>query len=204
MPIFFFSFFLRFYLFTHERHRERQRHRHREKQAPCGESDVGLDSRTPESWCERKAAAQPLSHPGAPYQGDFSNLKSISGSPWSSVLNAPQSLVCEAFQVLVLLRWLVSYQVTSKPVSVFTSVILTCMQSSVPALFALKPCSFLCLLLLLPRIPLFSFSFSCPFFPFRLTVSIIDCIWSLFCQHLALADSSCSINIRQRNELTLY
>ena len=34
-----------FYLFIHERHREkeRQRHRQREKQAPCRESDVGLD-----------------------------------------------------------------------------------------------------------------------------------------------------------------
>ena len=36
-----FSFFLRFYLFIHERHRERerQRHRQREKQAPCREPD---------------------------------------------------------------------------------------------------------------------------------------------------------------------
>ena len=40
------SFFLRFYLFIHERQRERetggQRHRQREKQASCRESDVGL------------------------------------------------------------------------------------------------------------------------------------------------------------------
>ena len=40
-------------------------HRQREKQAPCMESDVGLDPRTPESCTEPKAEAQPLSHPGA-------------------------------------------------------------------------------------------------------------------------------------------
>ena len=53
-------FFLRFYLFIHERHRERerergrerQRHREREKQVPCREPDVGLHS------------ASPASHPG--------------------------------------------------------------------------------------------------------------------------------------------
>ena len=45
--------------------RERQRHRQREKQAPSGEPDVGLDSRTPGSQPEPKADAQPLSHPGA-------------------------------------------------------------------------------------------------------------------------------------------
>ena len=63
-------FFLRFYLFIHERHRERkrerQRHRQREKQAPCREPDVGLDPRTPRSCPEPKADAQPLSHPGVP------------------------------------------------------------------------------------------------------------------------------------------
>ena len=37
------DFFLRFYLFIHERHRERQRHGQREKRAPCGEPDVGLN-----------------------------------------------------------------------------------------------------------------------------------------------------------------
>ena len=58
-----FLFFLRFYLFIHERHRERQRHRHREKQAPHGEHDVGLDPSTPGSCSEPKADAQPLSHP---------------------------------------------------------------------------------------------------------------------------------------------
>ena len=45
---------------------ERQRHRQREEQAPCGEPDVGLDPRTPESHPEPKADSQPLSHPGVP------------------------------------------------------------------------------------------------------------------------------------------
>ena len=45
---------------------ERQRHRQKEKQALCREPDVGLDPRTPGSWPELKADAQPLSHPGAP------------------------------------------------------------------------------------------------------------------------------------------
>ena len=42
-------FFLRFYLFIHDRHREREReaetYRQKEKQAPCREPDVGFDSR---------------------------------------------------------------------------------------------------------------------------------------------------------------
>ena len=59
----FFFFFLRFYLFIHERHTERdRRHRQREKQAPCREHDVGLDSRTPGSHPGPKADPQPLSH----------------------------------------------------------------------------------------------------------------------------------------------
>ena len=45
-----------------ERERERQRHRQREKQAPCGEPNVGLDSRTPGSRPELKADTQPLNH----------------------------------------------------------------------------------------------------------------------------------------------
>ena len=49
-----------------ETHRERQRHRQREKQAPCRESDVGLDPRTLGSHPEPKADAQPLSYPGIP------------------------------------------------------------------------------------------------------------------------------------------
>ena len=38
------TFFLSFYLFIHERHREREAE---EKQAPCRESDMGLDPRSP-------------------------------------------------------------------------------------------------------------------------------------------------------------
>ena len=49
------------------RHRERQRHRLREKQALGREPDAGLDPRTPGSWPELKADAQPLSHPGVPF-----------------------------------------------------------------------------------------------------------------------------------------
>ena len=73
-PKYFFELSILFYyflkiLFIHERHRERQRHRQRkEKQAPCRETDVGLDSRTPGSCPGLKAGAQPLSHPGIPDQ----------------------------------------------------------------------------------------------------------------------------------------
>ena len=50
-----------------ERERERQRHRQREKQAPCRESDVGLNPGTPGSHPGPKADTKPLSHPGIPY-----------------------------------------------------------------------------------------------------------------------------------------
>ena len=46
-------------------HRERQRHRQGEKQAPCGDTDMGLDPGILGSQPEPKADAQPLSHPGA-------------------------------------------------------------------------------------------------------------------------------------------
>ena len=48
-------FFLRFYLFIHERHRERQRHRQREKEAPGREPDVRLDPGSPGSGPGLKA-----------------------------------------------------------------------------------------------------------------------------------------------------
>ena len=64
-------FFLRFYLFIHERHTERQKHRQREKQAPCRKPDVGLDPGTPGSCPEPKADVQPLSHPGVPMHSLF-------------------------------------------------------------------------------------------------------------------------------------
>ena len=76
-------FFLRFYLFIHERHthterererereREGQRHRRSEKQAPCREPDVGLDPGSPGSRPGLKAGAKPLSHPGIPHFDEF-------------------------------------------------------------------------------------------------------------------------------------
>ena len=59
-------FFLRFYLFIHERHRERQKHRQRKKQAPCREPDARLHPRIPGSLSKPKADTQPQSHPGVP------------------------------------------------------------------------------------------------------------------------------------------
>ena len=49
-----------------EREREKERGRDIEKQAPCRESAVGLDLRTPGSLPEPEADAQPLSHPRVP------------------------------------------------------------------------------------------------------------------------------------------
>ena len=57
-------FFLRFYVFIHERHREKGRQRQRENQAPCREPDVGLNPGTLGSRSEPKADTQPLSHLG--------------------------------------------------------------------------------------------------------------------------------------------
>ena len=70
----FYFYFLRFYLFIHERQRERgrerererQQHRRREKQAPCQEPDVGLDCGSPGSRPGPKPSTKPLSHPGIP------------------------------------------------------------------------------------------------------------------------------------------
>ena len=39
----------------------------REKQAPCGELDVGLNTRSPGSCLGLKADAKLLSHPGIPF-----------------------------------------------------------------------------------------------------------------------------------------
>ena len=61
-----------FYLFIYDSHRERERererqsHRQREKQAPCRESDVGLNPGTPGSGPGLKAGAKPLSYSGIP------------------------------------------------------------------------------------------------------------------------------------------
>ena len=63
-------------LFTHLLERERERQQastssgegQREKQALCEEPSVGLHPKTPGSWPELKVDAQPLSHPGAPFE----------------------------------------------------------------------------------------------------------------------------------------
>ena len=49
-----------------ERERERERERQREKQAPCRESNAGLDPGMLGSRPGPKAGAKPLSHPGIP------------------------------------------------------------------------------------------------------------------------------------------
>ena len=57
--VFDFQFFKKiFYLFVHERHREKEKqiHRQKEKEAPCWESDVGLDPGSPGSRPGLKAA----------------------------------------------------------------------------------------------------------------------------------------------------
>ena len=67
-----FNFFLRFYLFIHDRERDRQREREAETQAEgeAGsmhrEPDVGHDPRSPGSRPGPKAGAKPLRHPGIP------------------------------------------------------------------------------------------------------------------------------------------
>ena len=48
--------------------RERQRE---EMQAPCRESDAGLNPRTPASHPEQKADVQSLSYPGVPKLGSL-------------------------------------------------------------------------------------------------------------------------------------
>ena len=65
------------------RERERQRHRQREKQAPCRESDVGLDPRTPRLCPGLKVGAKPLSHPeihGKTIKSRLSTQRRIEGS----------------------------------------------------------------------------------------------------------------------------
>ena len=47
-------------------HTQRQTHKQRGEPAPCGEPDAELEPRTPGSWLELKADAQPLSHPDVP------------------------------------------------------------------------------------------------------------------------------------------
>ena len=54
-----------------EGQRERRRHRQRKKQAPCRETDVGLDPRSPGSRPGPKAGTKLLSHPGIPQRPCF-------------------------------------------------------------------------------------------------------------------------------------
>ena len=77
-------FFLRFYIFIHERHRGAgQRPRQRAKQAPCREPDVGLDPRIPGSCPELKAGTKPLSHPGIPPKRTlFEEIVLLCDSAW--------------------------------------------------------------------------------------------------------------------------
>ena len=65
-----FFFFKILFIYSWETQRERERHRQWEKQASYGDPNAGLNPRTPGSWLEPKADAQPVSHPGAP-QHDF-------------------------------------------------------------------------------------------------------------------------------------
>ena len=70
------------------RDKGRQRHRQREKQAPCRESDAGLDLRIPGSCPGPKAGAQLLSHPGVPKSLMLNHLSHIGDTPliaWSPV-----------------------------------------------------------------------------------------------------------------------
>ena len=57
-----------------ERERENQRHRQREKQAPCRESDAGLDPRSPGS-CPGLQAALNLWATGAALETQFKKKK---------------------------------------------------------------------------------------------------------------------------------
>ena len=62
-----------FYLLIHERP-EREAETQAEGEAgSCREPDVGLDPRTLGSYPEPKADAQPLSHPGVPWDVIFAN-----------------------------------------------------------------------------------------------------------------------------------
>ena len=93
VPLF---FFLRFYLFIHEK-RQRERDRQREKQAPRREPDTGLDPRSPGSRPRPKAGAKPLSHPGIPvalFLYSDSNLIELTPAPGVSVLgiHGPNSM----------------------------------------------------------------------------------------------------------------
>ena len=70
-----------------DREKEWQRHRQREKQAPCRESDVGLNPGTPGSCTGLKAGTQLLSHSGIPEQHFKYDLSKSFLSFWSWLSN---------------------------------------------------------------------------------------------------------------------
>ena len=69
--MFFKIFFLRFYLFIHERHTGRGRDIGRGRNRLLVGSLMWDSLQSPRSQPEPKADAQPLSHPGAPVLGDL-------------------------------------------------------------------------------------------------------------------------------------
>ena len=100
-----FIIFFRFYLFIHERHRERQRHRQREKQAPPGESNVGLDPGILRSQTEPEADAEPPTTPlppGVPHELPFvcaAKMVLFVDMFYMINLHPPHSLFCFVFMV---------------------------------------------------------------------------------------------------------
>ena len=60
------TFFLRFYLFIHERHTERGRHTGRRRSRLSQGAQYGIQSLDQGSHPKPKADTQPLNHPGIP------------------------------------------------------------------------------------------------------------------------------------------
>ena len=85
---FLFYYFLKRFIYLF---REKQRYRHREKQAPCRESDVGLD---PGSWDHALSWRQKLNCWTTQVPLLHSFLKRISISVWSSTLICLSNLLC--------------------------------------------------------------------------------------------------------------
>ena len=92
-------FFLRFYLFIHDRQRERgrQRHRQREKQAPRQKPDARPHPRTPGLRPGPKAGAKPLSHPGIPRTCLPMRLQAPCWVRWTEKGFSWGSRVCEVY-----------------------------------------------------------------------------------------------------------